>query len=203
MLYLHHANRMETLAARLAERLGEPVDDGWAPETLVVASNGMRRWLCLDLADRLGICANLHFPLPSRLFWDIYRAVLPGVPTESAFATPILAWRVLAEFERLDDDPVWAPLRAYLAGSDDYGRYELARRIADTFDQASRNKSFITVYNIDKNNSVVTQEGIINNASLAIKALTMSDISVDTSGNIYVSDLLLGVYKFRYTGGLV
>lgn len=135
MLYLHHANRMETLAARLAERLGEPVDDGWAPETLVVASNGMRRWLCLDLADRLGICANLHFPLPSRLFWDIYRAVLPGVPTESAFATPILAWRVLAEFERLDDDPVWAPLRAYLAGSDDYGRYELALRIADTLDQ--------------------------------------------------------------------
>ena len=132
MLYLHHANRMEDLAARLAGRLAVPVGGGWAPETLVVASNGMRRWLCLDLADRLGICANLHFPLPSRLFWDIYRAVLPGVPTESAFATPILAWRVLAEFERLDDDPVWAPLRAYLAGSDDYGRYELALRIADS-----------------------------------------------------------------------
>ena len=135
MLHLYHSNRMEILAAQLAARLGEPVDDGWAPETLVVASNGMRRWLCLDLADRLGICANLHFPLPSRLFWDIYRAVLPGVPTESAFATPILAWRVLAEFGGLDDDPVWEPLRDYLAGSDDYGRYELARRIADTFDQ--------------------------------------------------------------------
>lgn len=135
MLYLHHANRMEDLAARLAGRLAVPVGGGWAPETLVVASNGMRRWLCLDLADRLGICANLHFPLPSRLFWDIYRAVLPGVPTESAFATPILAWRVLGEFGRLDDDPVWAPLRAYLDGSDDYGRYELARRIADTYDQ--------------------------------------------------------------------
>lgn len=88
----------------------------------------------------------------------------------------------------------------YFSGSNEY---VLVASIADTFDQASRNKSFITVYNIDKNNSVVTQEGIINNASLAIKALTMSDISVDTSGNIYVSDLLLGVYKFRYTGGLV
>lgn len=31
----------------------------------------------------------------------------------------------------------------------------------------------------------------------------MSDISVDTSGNIYVSDLLQGVFKFQYAAGII
>ncbi|WP_170123622.1 exodeoxyribonuclease V subunit gamma [Plasticicumulans acidivorans] len=135
MLTVIHSNRMETLADVLAAQLRAPLGDAFAAETLVVASNGLRRWLSLGLAERLGVCANLDWPLPSRLFWDLYRALLPEVPQESAYATPILAWRVLSECGRLADEAVFAPLAAYLERQDERGRYRLARRIADTFDQ--------------------------------------------------------------------
>ncbi|TCO79705.1 DNA helicase/exodeoxyribonuclease V gamma subunit [Plasticicumulans lactativorans] len=135
MLSVHHSNRMEVLATRLAARLAEPAAEFWAPEVIVVQSNGMRRWLGLRLADALGVAANLSFPLPAKLFWELYRAVLPAVPADSAWDAPVLAWRVLAACEALPDDAALAPLRAYLDASDARGRCELAARIADAFDQ--------------------------------------------------------------------
>ena len=64
MLRLHTSNRLETLAERLAEALQQPLRSPLQPELVVVQSQGMARWLKLELAGRHGICANYSFPFP-------------------------------------------------------------------------------------------------------------------------------------------
>ena len=46
------------LAADLAARGGSPL----APETVVVQSSGMARWIAMELARLNGVSANLRFP---------------------------------------------------------------------------------------------------------------------------------------------
>jgi exodeoxyribonuclease V gamma subunit len=65
MLILHQSNRLEYLARRLAERLGRPVRDPLRADWVVVQHPGMARWLSLELAQTLGIAANIEFPLPA------------------------------------------------------------------------------------------------------------------------------------------
>jgi exonuclease V gamma subunit len=76
VLTVCRSNRAERLADGLAEPLGDPL----GPEQVVVQSQGMARWLSLALAERLGVCANVAFPLPAAFIWEVFRAVLPEVP---------------------------------------------------------------------------------------------------------------------------
>ena len=135
MLRIYHSNRMEQLVNRLADSLQTPAADPFAPEVILVQSNGMRRWVSMELARRLGICANLQFPYPAAFIWKAYQAVLPQVPETSPFAIEILVWRLLRCFDELEDSPVFAPLQAYLQNADPLERYQLACGIAITFDQ--------------------------------------------------------------------
>ncbi|MCW8848315.1 MAG: exodeoxyribonuclease V subunit gamma, partial [Sedimenticola sp.] len=73
MLHLYHSNRLERLADELANILTVPLGDPFAAETLVVQHQGMGRWLSLELARRLGICANTTFLLPAGFIWQLLR----------------------------------------------------------------------------------------------------------------------------------
>ncbi|MEZ2349364.1 exodeoxyribonuclease V subunit gamma [Caballeronia sp. RCC_10] len=135
MLELFYSNRHETLAAALFEDLdtfamreGNP----FARESVIVPSAAVRRRLELDMAERLGICANVDFCYLAQWLWAQIGRVLP-VPQRSPFAPDRLAWRCY----RLFDEPPFrqAPrLSTYLDAADDSMRYELARRIATVFD---------------------------------------------------------------------
>lgn len=137
MLTTYYSNRLENLAERLAALVRQPLRSPFEPEIVVVQSNGMARWLSLQLAARLGICANLRFPFPGALLWELIRRVLGDeVPAVSAFDSGALAWRVMHQLSELDSDPaVFPALQEYLRGGDDFRRFELACRIAGVFDQ--------------------------------------------------------------------
>ncbi|MCW8908113.1 MAG: exodeoxyribonuclease V subunit gamma [Sedimenticola sp.] len=135
MLYLYHSNRLEQLAERLAGVLAQPLDDPLATETVVVQHPGMERWLSLQLAHRLGVCANMAFPLPAGYIWQLLRQLLDGVPDQDRYQPALMQWWL---FQRLDGplDPSWcAPLKQYLEGADELMRFQLAGEIARTFDQ--------------------------------------------------------------------
>lgn len=134
-LRIHQSNRLENLADLLAELCRQPGGTPFEPERIVVPNPGMARWLSLRLADRLGVCANVEFPLPSSFAWDVWRATLPDVPEEPAFSASVLAWRIFALLDALIDEPVFRPLAAYLDEADDLRRFELAEHIAEVFDQ--------------------------------------------------------------------
>ena len=54
MIHVYAAGGAEPLAARLAQVWAGPVADPFTPEWLAVPSDGMRRWLTLELARHLG-----------------------------------------------------------------------------------------------------------------------------------------------------
>ena len=135
-LKLYTSNRLEALVGRLEEVLRVPLEDPMAPEIILVQSRGMERWVSLELARRLGICANIRFPFPNHFIDGVFRVVLPDMPCTEAFDPEVLAWRVMGLLPRCLGEEGFEPLRAYL--SDDgrgFKRYQLSRIIAGLFDQ--------------------------------------------------------------------
>ena len=106
-------------------------------ETIVVQSQGMRRWVTLQLADALGCVGSLALPFPAGFIHDLARRVLPDPPSrdaEDAFSRETMAWRLGALLRDLPADEVHAPLTRYLSDADERKRFGLASRIADRFD---------------------------------------------------------------------
>ena len=68
MLHLHRSNRADGLVEALREVISVP-------------TRGMERWITQQLSLRLGICANVDFPIPRRLVASpaaVRRSWLPG-----------------------------------------------------------------------------------------------------------------------------
>ncbi|WP_252272100.1 exodeoxyribonuclease V subunit gamma [Pseudomonas subflava] len=135
MLSLYHAPDLETLGALACRLLAQPQADVLAPARVVVPSQGIGRWLTLQLAREQGIAMHLDVQLPSSFVWALARQVLGALPEQSAFNPQAMTWRLydwlcepanLARAERLE---------RYLEGGDERRRLALAAKIADVFDQ--------------------------------------------------------------------
>jgi exodeoxyribonuclease V gamma subunit len=135
MLILHQSNRLELLCDALAEVLREPLASPFDQEVIAVQSTGMARWLSMELAGRLGVSANVRFPFPARLVWEMFRALVPDLPEQSPYTREVMTWRLMGLLSEIGGEPGLGPLRAYLGEEDDLRRYQLAGRIADLFDQ--------------------------------------------------------------------
>ena len=135
-MQVHHSNRMEALAAILAERLRADPGDPLAPEHIVVPHRTIGRWLSFELARRLGIAANLRFELPAEFAWSVMRGAVPDLPREHGFSPDQLRWRIhdaLPAFAA--EDREGRAVRRYLADGDPRKRFELADRLARVFDR--------------------------------------------------------------------
>lgn len=135
MLSLYHAPDLETLGELATRLLATPMHDPFAPALVVVPSQGMGRWLTLELARKQGIAMQLEVQLPAKFVWDLSRLALGQLPEQSAFSPSSLSWRLydwLCEPEQLAQAP---RLAHYLEGGDERRRLSLAVKIADVFDQ--------------------------------------------------------------------
>ncbi|MBX3733624.1 MAG: exodeoxyribonuclease V subunit gamma [Verrucomicrobiae bacterium] len=129
------SNRLEDLAERLAAAMSSPRQgDPMAPEILVVQSRGMARWLQLELARRLGVCARIRFPFPKAFLRELALLVVPECRPDPRFEPDALTWRVWDALVCLRDRPEFAAPERY-AGPDPLRRFQLARRVAGLFDQ--------------------------------------------------------------------
>ncbi|HSC83473.1 MAG TPA: exodeoxyribonuclease V subunit gamma, partial [Pseudomonas sp.] len=135
MLNLYHAPDLESLGVLATSLLAKPQREPFAPAQVVVPSQGIGRWLTLQLARAQGIAMQLEVQLPSAFVWGLSRLVLGQLPEQSAFTPVTLTWRLydwlcepanLARAERL---------QRYLDGGDERRRLSLAAKIADVFDQ--------------------------------------------------------------------
>lgn len=136
MLKIVYSNDTGQLAAWLADHLlSEPLPP-LQPETIIVQSNELSRWLSLRLAKTHQIAANLEFPFPSAYIWQLFRQLWPDVPLQSPYAKEPMAWRLFEILPQAASLDGFEAVAAYLGGDDDdLKRYELAEKIADTFDQ--------------------------------------------------------------------
>jgi exodeoxyribonuclease V gamma subunit len=133
---LFHSNRLEVLADRLADVVRHPLRSPLHREILVVQSKGMERWVSMELAKRLGICANTWFPFPNALLDELFARVLEHAPDPSPLDPTIMVWKILRVLPDCLDKPAFEPLENYLRGSRlELKRYQLAEKIAYLFDQ--------------------------------------------------------------------
>jgi len=126
---------MELLVETFAETLTSPADP-FAPEIIVVQSKGLQRWLAMELAKRFGVWANCEYPFPNKCVRDLFRLVVREIPETSPFEPSLMRWRIMRLLPAQLESPVFESLRGYFAGENlDLKRYQLAGKIADTFDQ--------------------------------------------------------------------
>lgn len=143
VLQLHASGRIEPLALALAGVLSDAPSDPMSPEWIAVPSEGMRRWLSLELARHLGasgprsrdgVAANITSAFPGSLrtrVLDAGAGTRPG-HSDDPWSVDRLVWSVLDVVLRHGSDPLIAPLLDLPTGSSRYGR---ARRVADLFDR--------------------------------------------------------------------
>ncbi|MDH3393674.1 MAG: exodeoxyribonuclease V subunit gamma, partial [Desulfobulbaceae bacterium] len=90
----------------------------------------------LELARRQGVCANLECPFPATFVWRLFGYLAKPAASSSPFEGDGLLWAVMDRLPELVEQPAFAPLKNYLAvDAQPLRRYQLAARIADTFDQ--------------------------------------------------------------------
>ena len=136
-LLVLHGNQLETLRAAVFEWLRNNPLAPLETEIFLVQSNGVAEWLKIALAEEMSVCAATRVALPARLLWESYRGMLgrERVPARSPFDKGPLTWRLMRLLPTLLADPVFAPLRYFLADGDAERRLQLAQRLADLFDQ--------------------------------------------------------------------
>jgi exodeoxyribonuclease V gamma subunit len=134
-LILHTSNRLEALATQLAAGLQARPASPLQPEIVIVQSQGMARWLQLELATRLGLCANVQFPFPRAFVRQVFRAFDPSVPETDPIHPSLVTWQVWELLPWLARQDGGEPVARYLQGDPEgRKRFQLAGRIARLFD---------------------------------------------------------------------
>ncbi|MDG6895908.1 exodeoxyribonuclease V subunit gamma [Volucribacter amazonae] len=135
MFTVYHSNDLTIQKEMLLTLMDvDPLTDPFQTETILVQSPGMAQWLQLQIADKLGIAANFHFPMPASFIWQQYCASLPEVSEQTQFSKEAMTWRLMALLTQTD----FKPLRQYFHLTDQADQqklYQLAHQIANLFDQ--------------------------------------------------------------------
>ena len=143
MFKLYHSNDLDVLKELLVHQMKQGDPDPFIAEQILVQSQGMAHWLKLQIAESLGIAANIEFPLPSSFVWKVYNSVKPDLPERSHFEKESMTWKLTRLLPILinekDNEALFAPIAHYLKvdnGTVSQQKvFALAEKIADTFDQ--------------------------------------------------------------------
>jgi len=135
MLRFHPSNRLETLAAGVAQVMRDAPLPPLAPEVVVVPSSAVGRWLGFQLAASLGVAANVRTEFAAAFVWRLIGRVLPDVPATSPLEPESLRWRLAGRLAEPRHDAAFAPVSRYLRGGEPLRRFELAAAVAEAFDR--------------------------------------------------------------------
>ena len=134
-LNFYTSNRLEILADRLAKTVGNPLPP-MVSEIIVVQSKGMKRWISLELAKRLGIWANCRYLFPDEIIREIFKAFIPDLPDNTPYEREVMTFRIMECLPGCITGPEFKSLRNYLSGEEySLKTYQLSSRIANVFDQ--------------------------------------------------------------------
>lgn len=135
-LYLHLSNRLEKLADQLATDLASSPLDPMALRTVAVSSSETGRWLSMRLADRQGIAMGVRYPFLRRVIDELATGSLGGTRRCSPqFSREAMGWWLFDRLPTFMELETFSVVRGYLRDGSSLRRFELARRLADLFDQ--------------------------------------------------------------------
>jgi exodeoxyribonuclease V gamma subunit len=129
-LRLFTGNRLETLSRILSDVLKLPLSSPLKPETFVVQSNGMERWVSMEIARQMGISANNRFLYPNTFIHEMMSKVVPLEEGKTGFSPDIMTWRILKLLPVCLDKPAFEEIKHYLGNSLwDRKSFQLAAKI--------------------------------------------------------------------------
>ncbi len=130
------SNRLEILVERLAQETRAPLSSPLEKDLIIVQSQGMARWVSMELARINRICANCFFPFPNAFLNDLCQKLLPGVSESPMFDANALAFRIMTILPGCLQKPAYSTLRSYLSDDQEGVKlFQLSSKIADLFDQ--------------------------------------------------------------------
>ena len=136
MFRLHTSNDAARLADALGRQLRAARGNPLAPARVLVPHAGLKRWLQVHLAERLGVIANVEFTPPAQFTWELLRAARPDLPQRSPFDVEVLHWHLYVLLGERLDGAALAPLREYLDGDrDPLRRYALGFELARAYER--------------------------------------------------------------------
>lgn len=136
MLHIHTSNRLEHLVQALATIIGANPQPPLTPETIVVQSKGMERWLSMQLAKQLGVWANGYFPFANAMLWRLFKETLGHLPDTSPYEREVMAWSIMDILPKYLENIEFVEIKNYLQADDEHIKlFQLAWRIAEVFDQ--------------------------------------------------------------------
>jgi len=137
LLKVYHSNSLDVLRDLLVEMISRaPLTDPFRAEQILVQSPGMAQWLKLELAQRIGIAANVDFPLPASFLWRTFSQLLVDVPERSAYSKESMTWILMGILPIQLEHQHFKALSLYMGDGDSEIRlYQLCAKIADLFDQ--------------------------------------------------------------------
>jgi exodeoxyribonuclease V gamma subunit len=74
----------------------------------------MEQWLNLEIAQSMGIAANIDFLSPESFIWQQFKYVLDDPPEQNPFNKMSMAWQIMKILQECLDDPDFSPLYYYL-----------------------------------------------------------------------------------------
>lgn len=137
-MFVHRSSNLEELVDHLHRVVRAKGLGLLEPETIVIQSAGMERYLSRELSRRSGIAANLQFPFPRAFFLSVLDAALGDEPRARAFERHNLTWILYGQLERFvrRGEKAFSEVANYLVGDIDQSkRLLLAERLAHLFDQ--------------------------------------------------------------------
>ncbi|MGD1967461.1 MAG: exodeoxyribonuclease V subunit gamma [Desulfobacterales bacterium] len=135
-LNIYTSNKLEILAAQLAQQLKTPVSEALKPEIIVIQSAGMERWISQELARHNGICANIHFPFPNVFLDQLAQEIMRDTDAPSPVDPDVLMFEIMKRLPKCTSKSGFEQLKAYL--SDDRTRLkalQIASKLVDLYDQ--------------------------------------------------------------------
>ncbi len=137
-MHLHHGNRLEELAAAMADSLLKDPPPPLEARTIIVESGALARWLKLQLCRRHGIAMLVDTPLPAAWLWQTATRLLGLEQTEDPLSRERLRWLIYdrLDIRRWEDLPEAQSLIGYLRDDEhQLKRWQLAGRLAEAFDR--------------------------------------------------------------------
>lgn len=129
------SNNQEVLIDRLAQNTSQPLSSPLKSEIFITQHIGMNHYLSTKLAEKHGICSNIHFSYPNAFIYDLLKQTNPDLPEKSPFETDILTWKIMKILPFCIKKEIFKPLASYLSDGSEIKAFQISKKIADVFDK--------------------------------------------------------------------
>lgn len=132
-LKLHTSNRMEVLVKGLSKVVSLEKLPPLESEVIVVQSQGLARFLSMELANQHGVWAGGEFPFPNAFLQNLFSRVLGEDISGKGWQRGPLAWRIYTLLPLLLSQPGFEVVASFCATPEK--QFGLSLQVSDLFDQ--------------------------------------------------------------------